>query len=204
MLWVNPNKNRGRLVGRVEILSLIKGNPFFEDFDDEEREAVADIDIRILHFEEGSYIIREKGVGSALFILLQGEVAITKNEAPESELNRLKVGALFGELPLITGSPRSTNVIAKGKVVVMIFDGEVFKGLEPKIFHKFNGQFFKLLAKRLDQMNYAMADIKTKLERFSGAYELIKTEIEKIPTASDEFKVIQSLWSSYFQDLRSK
>lgn len=189
---------------REEILRLIKENPFFEDFDEEEKEAVADIDIRILHFEEGSYIIREKGMGSALFILLQGEVVITKNEAPGSELNRLKAGALFGELPLITGSPRSTNVIAAGEVIVMLFDGEMFKDLEPKIFHKFNGQFFKLLAKRLDQMNHAMADIKTKLEKFSGAYELIKTEIEKIPTASDEFKVIQSLWSSYFKDLRSK
>ena len=56
---------------------------------------------------------------STIFVLLKGSPAITKDEVLDAELNTLNVGAMFGEVPLITGKYRSTNVIAKKKKDVL-------------------------------------------------------------------------------------
>jgi hypothetical protein len=48
-------------------------------------------------------------------MLLKGSLAITKDVVLDAELNSLNVEAMFGEVPLITGKSRSTNVIAKKK-----------------------------------------------------------------------------------------
>jgi hypothetical protein len=39
-------------------------------------------------------------------VLLKGRLIITKNKVPDAELNTLNVGAMFGEVPLITGKTR--------------------------------------------------------------------------------------------------
>ena len=61
-------------------------------------------------------LIRQGEKDSTIFVLLKGTLAITKNEVPDAKLNTLKAGSMFGEVPLITGKSRSTNVIAKNKV----------------------------------------------------------------------------------------
>ena len=52
-------------------------------------------------------------------MLLKGSLAITKDVVLDAELNSLNVEAMFGEVPLITGKYRSTNVIAKKKKDVL-------------------------------------------------------------------------------------
>ena len=92
-------------------------------------------------------------------------MAITKNEAPDAELNALKAGAMFGEVPLITGKSRSTNVIAKNKVVVLKTVGYLLKTLDPAILNKFKDHLIKVLIKRLDEMNSSMAAFKVGFEK---------------------------------------
>jgi hypothetical protein len=77
-------------------------------------------------------------------------LAIKKDEVPDAELNTLSVGAMFGEVPLITGKSRSTNVIAKKKVVVLTMDSYLFKTLDPGILNKFKDHLLKILIGRLD------------------------------------------------------
>jgi CRP-like cAMP-binding protein len=97
--------------------------------------------------------------------LLKGTLAITKNEAPDAELNALKAGAMFGEVPLITGKPRSANVIAKNKVLVLKMDGYLLKTPDPAILNKFKDHLIKVLIKRLDEMNSSMAAFKVGFEK---------------------------------------
>jgi len=60
----------------------------------------------------GHPIVREGEEGRSLFILLQGEVTVSKGEGDERrELARLGAGSLFGELALITSKPRSATVM---------------------------------------------------------------------------------------------
>ena len=110
-------------------------------------------------------MIRQGEKDSTIFILLKGTLAITKNEVPDAELNTLKAGAMFGEVPLITGKTRSTNVIAKNKVIALKMDGYLLKTLEPTILNKFKDHLIKVLIKRLDEMNNSMATFKVEFEK---------------------------------------
>ena len=144
-----------------EILRLIEDIPFFNDFNAEQKSYLAKIDSHIVKYKKDDYVIRQGEVDMTIFVLLKGDLAITKKEAPGVELNALKTGAIFGEVPLITGQPRSTNVVAKGDIVVLKMDGYMFDLLDPAILGKFKDHLLKTLIKRLDQMNSALAGLKT-------------------------------------------
>jgi CRP-like cAMP-binding protein len=65
-----------------------------------------------LKVPSGSTIVREGAEGTSLFILLHGEVLVSKGEGEDRrELARLGSGSLFGELALITAKPRSATVV---------------------------------------------------------------------------------------------
>ncbi len=65
-----------------------------------------------LKVPSGHPVVREGDEGKSLFILLHGEVLVSKGEGEERrELARLGAGTLFGELALITSKPRSATVV---------------------------------------------------------------------------------------------
>ena len=80
---------------------------------------------------------------------------------------------MFGEVPLITGKSRSTNVIAKKKVVVLKMDRYLLKTLDPAILNKFKDHLLKILIGRLDEMNNATAVLNKSLRRCIGAYNIV-------------------------------
>ena len=92
-----------------EVLALMDDILFFKRFTASEKEALAR-ESHINHFKKGDYFIRQGDKDLTIFILLKGELSITKDEAPKTELNVLKAVAFFGELPLITGQRWSTNI----------------------------------------------------------------------------------------------
>ena len=95
-----------------EIIKLMKGI-FFKPFSAGEKKTIANLDSHIIEYKKGDHVIRQGEKDSTIFILLKGTLAITRNEVPDAELNTLKAGSMFGEVPLITGESRSTNVIAE-------------------------------------------------------------------------------------------
>jgi len=57
-------------------------------------------------------------VGSSLFLILAGEVAVVREAragSPTRELARLRAGAFFGEMALLTNTPRTATVVAVRK-----------------------------------------------------------------------------------------
>ncbi len=148
-----------------DVLKLIKEISFFKPFTAGEKKTLVNLDTHIIEHKKGDYIIRQGEKDSTIFILLKGVLAITKDEVPDAELNTLKVGAMFGEVPLIPGKTRSTNVIAKNRVVVLKMDAYLLKTLDPAILNKFKDHFLKIIIKRLDEMNSAMASFKVEFEK---------------------------------------
>lgn len=148
-----------------EALKLIKEIPFFKPFTAGEKKTLANLDSHIIVYKKGDYIIHQGDKDSTVFVLLKGVLAITKNEVPDAELNTLKAGALFGEVPLITGKTRSTNVVAKTGVTVLKIDGYLLKTLDPTILNKFKDHLLRILIKRLDEMNSAMVTFKLEFEK---------------------------------------
>ena len=123
------------------------------------------IDSHIAKYKKGENIIRQGEKDSTIFVLLKGSLAILKDEVLDAELNTLNLGAMFGGVPLITRKSRSTNVIAKKKVVVLKMDSYLLKTLDPAILNKFNDHLLKILICRLDEMNIAMAVFKQEFKK---------------------------------------
>ena len=129
----------------MNIEKVIPKLPMFDDFSQEEIHELFGSDGMLINYHDGDLIIRQGETGSALFVLVEGEVVITKNQAKDIELNTLKPGTFFGESPLVANSTRLTNVIAKGEVNVLKLDLDRFRSLNPAIVNKFHIQLNKIL-----------------------------------------------------------
>ena len=66
---------------------------------------------RSLRYASGEAIVREAQAGSSMFVLVRGEAAVTL-AGTEGELARLRDGAFFGEMSMLTGEPRTATVTA--------------------------------------------------------------------------------------------
>jgi CRP-like cAMP-binding protein len=188
----------------MDIIKVIPKLPVFDDFSAEEIQELFGIDGILLNYQAGEFIINQGEMGSALFLLIEGQVGITKNQAPEIELNKLSPGTIFGESPLIANSPRLTNVIAKEEVSVLKLDADRFNDLSPSIINKLHLQLNKILVCRLNTMNDHLAEVQTGIDNFIRIYDSHRKKMEEDPLISDEFKMVQKLWSAYFANLRTK
>jgi CRP-like cAMP-binding protein len=73
-------------------------------------------------------IVRQGEIGTSLYLILEGEVAVEREEPGREprELARLRPGAFFGEMALLTNLPRSATVRAtKSSYVLEISRGAV-------------------------------------------------------------------------------
>ena len=72
-------------------------------------------------------IFDEGEEGHAIYIVLDGEVSITRTIGDKtSEIARLGVGTFFGELALLDGAPRSADARALNDVRLAVFFREDF------------------------------------------------------------------------------
>jgi CRP-like cAMP-binding protein len=80
-----------------------------------------------LEFEEGKVLAREGEIGREFFVLVDGDVAVTKDG---EEIRRLGPGDFFGEIALIWDSPRRTaTVTAATPVRFFVLTRQAFRSL---------------------------------------------------------------------------
>jgi len=99
----------------------------------------------------GEVVIREGDKGDELFIVLTGQVKVTRGEAV---LSTIKQGEHFGEMALIRSTPRSATVTSDGaSEIISIKRSDFFDILrtEHELSVKLLWQFLGVLADRLDQ-----------------------------------------------------
>jgi len=81
----------------------------------------------VQRFSDGEVIVSEGIVSNNAYVVLTGEVRITKKiDRKTLMLGTLKEGDVFGEMGLITKSVRSATVSAMGDVEVGFIDKEKF------------------------------------------------------------------------------
>ncbi len=70
-----------------------------------------------IEFTDGESIFRETDESREMYVVLEGEVIITKNSPKgEIKLAHLHKGDFLGEMSLLESQPRSASAIARGKV----------------------------------------------------------------------------------------
>ena len=79
-------------------------------------------------FGSGEAIVRQGEAGDSMFVVASGRVAAVL-EPERRELATIEKGGYFGEMSLLTGEPRSATVVARGEVVVLRLDADLFRRL---------------------------------------------------------------------------
>ena len=120
-------------VGKTQITldpRLLTKVPLFAALRDEDRAAVAPL-MQTRHYPRHAILVREGDSGEGLFIILAGNVAVTRinSEGKETILSILKEGDFFGEMGVLDGSPRSATIKAHREVEVAILSRNDFLNL---------------------------------------------------------------------------
>ncbi|NUN48849.1 MAG: protein kinase [Candidatus Brocadiae bacterium] len=108
--------------------------------------------VRARTYAAGDAIIRRGEPGDAMYIIHRGAVRIPILDPAGREkfVAALGPGDFFGEMSLMTGDPRSADVIADGPTDCLIIDKEIFQGLTRQ--HPGVSKFLtQILARRLSE-----------------------------------------------------
>lgn len=141
---------------KTEMLEWIQKIPFFANFTQKEKEQLADLKSHVCAYGKNQVIIRQDDIDLSLFVLIRGEVYLTRSERPGVKIATLKSGAIFGEVSFLKPRSRPTNVVAVSEVLVLRMDGETLEKTTPALQGKIKDKIIEMLIFRLEEMNNAL------------------------------------------------
>ncbi len=111
-------------------IDVLRNLPIFSGLSTDELERVSEL-CEEKTYASGDYIFREGEPGNRLFIVIEGEVRISRQipGAGEEALAVLKPGAMFGEMAVFARSERSTDAISHGGTRVITISRAEFEML---------------------------------------------------------------------------
>jgi CRP/FNR family cyclic AMP-dependent transcriptional regulator len=121
----------------VSYSQLLAQVSIFEQLESEDLEQLSAL-LRTRRYARGEVIFHQGDVGTALYIIRKGEVAIrlSSPDGKEVILALLDRGDFFGELALLDGEPRSTDAVAREETDLLSIQREdfrVFLNARPKV-----------------------------------------------------------------------
>ena len=137
--------------------TLLKNVAIFKDLDESELAEISEV-CREEKFVSGEYIFREGESGNRLYLIVEGEVRISRDVpgSGEEALAVLKPGALFGEMAVFDRSDRSTHAISNGGTKVLTItrpDFEMLLDFNREMAYKVLWSVTRLLSGRLRNTN---------------------------------------------------
>ncbi|MBM3359403.1 MAG: cyclic nucleotide-binding domain-containing protein [Betaproteobacteria bacterium] len=140
-----------------EKFDILRKLAFFRQFSDVELWEVMRVAAWRRHPRDTT-LIQEGDVGSSFFILVSGEVQITKQERL---LNVLKAGECFGEMAYLGKQrfQRSASVVSISDIMVIEIRAETLAKASEMCRHHFHGAFLELLVDRLTMANTRMSQL---------------------------------------------
>lgn len=137
--------------GLVKKIQLMKGMAFFAGFADPDLVTTAQVS-QWLRFPPEGLILQEGEPGTSFWIILKGSVRVEKLNPQTGKtviLTQIKQGECFGEMSVITGAPRSANIIANDEVYLYKIEGEIINKAPDSLQAKFFRRFSEILVNRL-------------------------------------------------------
>ncbi len=137
---------------------------FFELLDAEIEKVVKNCFIE--SFEDGQIVFSEDDIGRDFYVILSGRVRMTKTiDGNEIEIMKINKGEALGETVVISESKRMTNIVASGKVDLLVIDQDTIFSLyekHPRIFGIIMLNLSRTLTQRLQRANQTIADMHQK------------------------------------------
>lgn len=134
-------------------LKLLEELNFFDQFSRAEKKEIAALENVFLGFTKGDIILAAGEQNSAFFLLLRGEVKVTKGDDDKQAVARLGPGDLFGEMSFLTHELTANNVIAREETTVIKLEEIQVRRLSLEIQNKLKDRFIQTLAHRIKRMN---------------------------------------------------
>lgn len=181
VLRVPGDANDPSAVDVIEKMDILRKIPLFRHLNYKEL-------VKILNqtqqktFQDGEIVIEEKSDGDEFYIILSGEVEVTKGGRP---LTVLGAGVHFGEMALVDRSPRSATVRARNTVRLMSLSRKAFYHLvrtEAVLSSKLLWSFVQVLSHRLRATNEALSDARSEVAPFAEIEDL-RVESARLGTA---------------------
>jgi CRP-like cAMP-binding protein len=141
----------------ADATDLLRKVAIFRDLTDDELALVAEV-CREETFTSGEYIFHEGEQGNRLYLIVDGEVRISRQVpgSGEEALAVLKPGALFGEMAVFERSERSTDAISNGGTTVLTItraEFEILLDFNREVAYKVLWACVRLLSGRLRSTN---------------------------------------------------
>jgi CRP/FNR family cyclic AMP-dependent transcriptional regulator len=119
---------------------------------------------KIIHFREGQTVFHEGMLGSNLFVILNGRVAIYKKKRL---IAHCVVGDAFGEMAVLNRRPRSATAAAKEDVKLFTLDERQINGiLDKAVAVKLLLNVIHVLSERLENANALIAQLRDQQSDF--------------------------------------
>ena len=116
------NKTEKTMFTILEKTILLKTVDLFQDIPGELLSQVSQIS-KAKNYDNGETIFKDGDIGDSMFIVLEGEISITKGD---KEIALLEKGASLGEMALLDNENRSANAIAKEDSILLKINQDVF------------------------------------------------------------------------------
>jgi CRP-like cAMP-binding protein len=105
-----PPLPRPRVIGAAAARALA-ATPLFARMPSDALQALV-ANLQLVSLDRGELLFREGDRSDALYVIVEGELAVLSEGPPRVEISRLAPGAFIGEVALMTDQPRSATVLA--------------------------------------------------------------------------------------------
>jgi CRP-like cAMP-binding protein len=98
----------------MNLATALKTAPLFASLDERQRSRIGDL-MTIRRFDAGTTILRQGSSAVALYLLLDGEVTVSREPEEGGRpviLATLKSGDVFGEMAVLDDDTRSSSIVA--------------------------------------------------------------------------------------------
>lgn len=137
----------------MDLVATLSQNYMFQDVPHDVLEDLAGKAV-IKDFLGGDQLVRQFDRSQDVFVILDGQ-ALSRTFSGEV-VARFGPGSIVGEVALIDGEPRSTNVVAVHGCKAAILPATAIKGVmesDPRVGYLIVSNLAKVLCKRIRQMN---------------------------------------------------
>jgi small-conductance mechanosensitive channel/CRP-like cAMP-binding protein len=147
-------RNLSIVMDQEEVRDGLRNAALFSHVLDEQQLLLLANRCKIRQFPQAMVLMRQGDPADSMFIILEGAAGVTINSASGSprEVAVLATGDIFGEMSLMTGSPRSATVTALTRLRTLEVTKEPVEELlqnSPELLQRFS----QVLAERLELLN---------------------------------------------------
>ncbi|KAK2890181.1 hypothetical protein Q8A73_018481 [Channa argus] len=116
---------------REQLMGFLKTSPTLKDLNDVQLSKIID-SMEEVKYQDKDVIVQEGTEGNSFYIILKGEVLVTKNvNGQQKHIRKMVKGEHFGEQALIREVLRTATCTADGPVTCFSIDKEVFEETIP-------------------------------------------------------------------------